>query len=64
MKENKIKEIRCHDCNCLLGEKHYDGCDVEECPFCHSQLISCDCKNPVTFPMKVPYGKESRGKYF
>jgi hypothetical protein len=36
-------EKRCHDCSCKIGEYHAPGCDMEECPFCHSQLISCDC---------------------
>ena len=34
---------RCHDCNVVKGKIHHPGCDVEECPRCHGQLISCDC---------------------
>jgi len=34
---------RCHDCGCLEGQIHQYGCDVETCPFCLGQLISCDC---------------------
>ena len=37
------KEERCHDCNARAGDYHMPGCDVEECPFCHEQLISCNC---------------------
>jgi hypothetical protein len=34
----------CHDCAVAVGELHEIGCcDVEECPFCHRQLISCGC---------------------
>ena len=36
-------EKRCHDCGVKIGEFHKLGCDMEECPFCHHQLISCDC---------------------
>lgn len=34
---------RCRDCGCLEGELHKPGCDMEWCPFCGRQLISCDC---------------------
>jgi len=34
---------RCHDCNCERGQYHHPGCDVERCPVCEGQLISCGC---------------------
>lgn len=34
----------CHDCAVFKGEFHVPGCDVEECPACGGQLISCDCE--------------------
>ena len=35
--------VPCHDCRVLRGEFHVPSCDVEECPACGGQLISCDC---------------------
>jgi hypothetical protein len=40
----KINQSQCHDCGCQEGEIHELGCDMERCPFCGGQLISCDCR--------------------
>lgn len=37
------KPARCHDCHCAEGQFHDPGCDMERCPFCGGQLITCDC---------------------
>jgi len=37
----KINE--CHDCGAKEGEIHELGCDMERCPKCGNQLISCSC---------------------
>lgn len=36
-------EVPCHDCLAVKGEYHVWECDVEECPACGGQMISCDC---------------------
>ena len=34
---------RCHDCGIenKKGNLHHFGCDIERCPICERQLISC-----------------------
>lgn len=34
---------RCHDCGIAAGGKHHPGCDMERCPRCAGQIISCGC---------------------
>lgn len=41
--EGLDSDVPCHDCRVLKGEFHVPSCDMEECPGCHGQLITCDC---------------------
>jgi len=39
-----VKRAICHDCGAKEGQLHELGCDMERCPFCGGQLISCSCQ--------------------
>lgn len=36
-------------CRCAVtkGQLHVPGCDVEQCPACGNQMLSCDCVIPT-----------------
>lgn len=40
---DKPKKKHCHDCGVAEGQIHKYGCDMEVCPFCGKQLITCGC---------------------
>lgn len=40
----EVSDVPCHDCSAIRGEYHVPGCDMEQCPECHNQIISCDCR--------------------
>jgi hypothetical protein len=40
-------EPYCHDCGAAPGQMHTSGCDVERCPACGDQAISCPCSDKV-----------------
>lgn len=33
----------CGDCGEPTGKNHLEGCDIERCPRCKGQLLSCNC---------------------
>lgn len=45
--------IPCHDCAALEDQLHVPGCDMEQCPRCGQQLISCPCSIEVE-PEEAP----------
>jgi hypothetical protein len=43
--QNDPDTDRCHDCGIKLKGIHHIGCDVEICPVCDFQLITCICNH-------------------
>jgi hypothetical protein len=35
---------RCGDCGVQPGGFHHLGCDIQECPVCSGQMLSCGCR--------------------
>jgi hypothetical protein len=48
----------CGDCDAKPGDLHAEGCDIERCPACGGQRISCDC---VTKRKRLPWTGEWPG---
>jgi hypothetical protein len=40
-------ETLCHDCKAIKGQIHLEGCDMERCPKCGGQLITCTCNAEI-----------------
>lgn len=47
---------RCHDCGIVNhhGNVHHYGCDMERCPKCKGQLISCGCHHKTQLASALP----------
>ena len=48
----------CPDCAVAVGELHSPGCDMETCPCCGRQRISCACERDHRH---IPWAGESHG---
>jgi hypothetical protein len=45
----------CPDCQARIGENHVLGCDIEQCPYCGRQLISCQCRREPPLDDRLPW---------
>jgi hypothetical protein len=46
---------RCPDCDVGLGKFHKTGCDIDQCPYCGRQLISCRCRRTPPLDDRMPW---------
>ena len=51
----------CGDCGAHEGQIHEYGCDMERCPFCGGQLITCDCCYYHVLGIRVDYSHPTCG---
>lgn len=49
----------CHDCGIenKRGNTHHFGCDIERCPRCKGQMISCNCEESYELSIYKPKSK-------
>ncbi len=58
--ENRWEDFdACPECGVSHGGLHHPGCDIEECPRCRTQYLSCDCGEGKDGPEHSPGDSEA-----
>lgn len=62
----RTSSARCGDCGVLRGGWHHPGCDLQDCPACGGQLLSCGCRfdeddADVGLSLAEPLGVDGNG---
>ncbi len=57
---------RCGDCGVFRGGWHHPGCDLQQCPACGRQLMSCGCRfdedeGDASLSLVEPLGVDGNG---
>jgi hypothetical protein len=47
--------ILCYRCGVAPGELHAPDCEVERCPYCGGQLVSCECRRRPPLDDRMPW---------
>ena len=58
-----MKSANCGDCGAPRGGFHHRGCDLERCPRCSGQLISCGCDETDLRPEDLEIGPDEEADY-
>ncbi len=48
-----MKSNTCPDCSCLKGQYHLEYCDIERCPACGGQFLSCGCSDEDSYYIHI-----------
>jgi len=57
-----MKEKKCQDCKVSPDKIHKSNCDVETCPLCGLQLLTCGCDlTRVSDNDRIPWSGETHG---
>jgi hypothetical protein len=63
--DGRTRGDQCGDCGVRRGGWHHPGCDLQQCPSCGGQLLSCGCRfdedEPESLSLAEPLGVDGNG---